>query len=106
LANLLGNAISHAPPGSLVIVSLSEPGEVSVANPAPQLRSADVQRLSERFFRIGNGDNGSHAGLGLSLVVAIAKVLGLGLELRLREDGWLVATVVGFRSLGQSVETT
>jgi two-component system sensor histidine kinase QseC len=106
MANLFGNAISHAPPGSLVTVSLSPAGEVSVANPAPQLRSADVQRLSERFFRIGNGDNGSHAGLGLSLATAIAKVLGLGLTLRLREDGWLVATVAGFRSLGQSIATT
>jgi signal transduction histidine kinase len=106
LANLLGNAISHAPPGSLVIVSLSPTGEVSVANPAPQLRSADVQRLSERFFRIGNGDHGSHAGLGLSLATAIAKVLSLELRLALRDDHVLVATLRGFRTLRQATEST
>ena len=35
LANLLGNAVSHAPRGSLVQVTLSPGGELSVANPAP-----------------------------------------------------------------------
>jgi len=106
LANLLGNAVSHAPPGSIVTVSLSPAGDVSVANPAPQLRTVDIQRLSERFFRIGNGDNGSHAGLGLSLATAIAKVLNLELRLALRDDRSLVATLHGFRTLRQSIEST
>ena len=102
LANLLGNAVSHAPRGSAVRVNLSPGGDLSVANPAPGLRPGDVPRLGERFFRIGNGNHGPHAGLGLSLATAIAKVLGLSLRLTLGDDGQLVAAVDGFQSLAQA----
>jgi two-component system sensor histidine kinase QseC len=102
LANLLGNAVSHAPRGSVVEVRLEPGGALRVANPAPGLTPADVPRLGERFFRIGNGDHGSHAGLGLSLATAIAKVLGLSLSLTLVNDGRLVAEINGFRPLEQA----
>jgi two-component system sensor histidine kinase QseC len=100
VANLLGNALAHSPSGSPVTLGLDAKRVLRIANPAPQLRAADVPRLRERFFRIGSADGGSHAGLGLSLAVALAKVLDLQLELRLRDDGWLEATIDGFRSLG------
>ncbi len=102
LANLLGNAVSHAPRGSVVRVTLSPGGELSVTNPAPGLRPGDVPRLGERFFRIGNGNHGSHAGLGLSLATAIAKILGLSLRLTLGDDGQLVAAIDGFQPLAQA----
>jgi two-component system sensor histidine kinase QseC len=99
LANLLGNAVSHSPHGSTVRVELGANGDLSLANPAPHLDAADVPRLGERFYRIDHGERGSHAGLGLSLADAIARVLGLTLGLRLRQDGYLVAEVRGFRAL-------
>jgi two-component system sensor histidine kinase QseC len=102
-ANLLGNAVAHSPRGSTVHVTLDPEGIVSVANPAPHLQAADVPRLGERFYQIGSGDKGSHAGLGLSLAQAIARVLGLSLQLSLRDDGCLVASLRGFRPLARSV---
>jgi two-component system sensor histidine kinase QseC len=105
LANLLGNAVSHAPRGSVVQVALSPGGALRIANPAPGLTPGDVARLGERFFRIGNGNQGSHAGLGLSLATAIAKVLGLSLELILGDDGQLVAAIDGFRPLPEAPES-
>jgi signal transduction histidine kinase len=102
-ANLLGNAVAHSPRGSTVHVTLDPEGIVTVANPAPHLHAADVPRLGERFYQIGSGDKGSHAGLGLSLAQAIAKVLGLSLRLALRDDGCLVASLRGFRPLARSV---
>lgn len=99
IANLLGNAISHSPSGSTVRITLGPGGELSLANPAPHLVAEDVPRLGERFYRIGTGEKGSHAGLGLSLAEAIARILGLSLRLTLRDDGWLVAAVHGFRPL-------
>jgi signal transduction histidine kinase len=99
LANLLGNAVSHSPDGSTVRVGLGRNGDLSLANPAPHLDAADVPRLGERFYRIGHGEKGSHAGLGLSLADAIARVLGLTLRLTLRDDGCLVAEVRGFQAL-------
>jgi two-component system sensor histidine kinase QseC len=103
VANLLGNAIAHAPRGSPISLRLDSNLALRIANPAPQLAPADVPRLHERFFRIGPGDGGSHTGLGLSLASAIARVLGLQFRLRLRDDGWLEATIEGFRPL-QGVE--
>jgi two-component system sensor histidine kinase QseC len=99
LANLLGNAVSHAPAGAAVQVAVSPDGTLRIANAAPNLAPGDVARLGERFFRIGNGSNGSHAGLGLSLASAIAKVLGLTLELALGQDTQLVASIRGFEVL-------
>ncbi len=99
LANLFGNAIAHAPSGGSISVMVHPDGHLSLANPAPHLQARDVPRLSERFFRIGDGHEGSHAGLGLSLATAIAKVLGLSLSLELCDDGRLEARIGGFQKL-------
>jgi two-component system sensor histidine kinase QseC len=105
LANLLGNAVAHAPNGSKIEVALAADGEVTVANPAPHLRTEDLPKLGERFLRVQNGNHGSHAGLGLPLAMAIAKVLGLQLGLALRDDGRLLVTVSGFQSLREQPGT-
>jgi two-component system sensor histidine kinase QseC len=102
VANLLGNAIAHAPHGAIVAVLLNPGGELRLVNPAPNLVASDVPRLAERFFRISTGNGGSHAGLGLSLAAAIAKILQLRLVLTLRDDGCLVASVDRFRLLETS----
>jgi two-component system sensor histidine kinase QseC len=104
LANLLGNAIAHSPRQSVVRISLSPDGELRLVNPAPHLAATDVPRLGERFFRIGAGNGGSHAGLGLSLAAALAKVLGVRLELKLRDDGCLVVSIAGFHRLEPSAQ--
>jgi len=99
LANLLGNAVAHAPRGSSIEVLAGRDGTFQVTNAAPQVKPEDLPRLGERFFRIHTGNGGSHAGLGLSLARAIAKILGLQLDLALTDDHKLVARVEGFRSL-------
>jgi len=99
LANLLGNAVAHAPAGSSIRVSAGEEGSFQVENAAPQLKPEDLPHLGERFFRIHSGNGSSHAGLGLSLARAIARILGLRLDLSLTADHRLVARVEGFRSL-------
>lgn len=105
LANLLGNSIAHAPPGSTINVSVSPSGELQMVNPAPHLAPADVPRLAERFFRIGAGAGESHSGLGLALAAAISRVLRLRLGFTLRDDACLVASVSGFRRLAESTES-
>jgi signal transduction histidine kinase len=99
LANLLGNAVAHAPKGSRIRVTATRDGRFDVVNAAPQLTPEDLPRLGERFFRIHTGHGSSHAGLGLSLARAIARILDLRLDLSLTEDRHLVARVDGFRSL-------
>lgn len=98
VANLLGNAVAHAPAGATVDVHVRADG-FTIENPAPRLQEADLARLDERFFRIGDGGGGGHAGLGLSLARAIVRILGLSLRLALSPTGRLEATVTGFAPL-------
>lgn len=102
LANLLGNAVSHAPRGATVQVALRPDGGLDIANPAPHLDSADLPRLGERFYAVGRDEAGQHAGLGLSLAFAIAGILNLMLTLELRDGGVFVASVRGLRCLHPS----
>ena len=104
VGNLLGNAIAHAPEGSVVRVGLDQGARLLISNPAPQLAAMDIPRLSERFFRIDTRDGGSHAGLGLAIAGAIAKVLGIRFQLELNEHGDLVAGLDGFGTLDGFVE--
>ena len=99
VGNLLGNAIAHAPEGSVVRVRLDQGARLLISNPAPQLAAMDIPRLSERFFRIDTRDGGSHAGLGLAIAGAIADVLGIRFRLELDEGGSLIAVLDGFRPL-------
>lgn len=99
VANLIGNAVGHAPPGSVVVLQLETDGSFSIENAAPHLAPDDLPRLGERFFRIHSGNGGAHAGLGLSLVRAIAQILGLRFDLDLTKDQRLVARITGFRPL-------
>jgi two-component system sensor histidine kinase QseC len=99
LGNLIGNAIAHAPQGSVIFVRLDGGARLLIANPAPQLAARDIPRLRERFFRIDTRDGGSHAGLGLAIAGAIADVLGIRFQLELDERGNLIAVVDGFRPL-------
>ena len=99
VGNLLGNAIAHAPRGSVIRVRLDRGARLLISNPAPQLCAKDIPRLRERFFRIDTRDGGSHAGLGLSIAGAIADVLGIRFQLELDERGNLIALVEEFRGL-------
>lgn len=99
VANLLGNAVAHAPAGSGIEVRIADGGTLEIGNPAPQLTADDLPRLGERFFRIHSGNGGTHAGLGLSLATAIAGILGLTFDMSLADDGRLVTRVSGFRPL-------
>jgi signal transduction histidine kinase len=90
--NVIGNAVAHAPEGSVVTVRL-DGTELEVRNPAPQLQPADIPRLFERFWRpAGAGHDERHSGLGLSLVALYAEATGAEARAAL-EQGDLVLTV-------------
>lgn len=88
-ANLIGNAVHHAPPGSEVTVSLT-PEAFTVSNQAPALTEEDLPNLSERFWRKDAARSGyGHSGLGLALVKSLSGLLGHPLEAVLIPEGRL-----------------
>lgn len=77
LACLIDNAIRHTPPGSDILVSLREEGEVcriAVSDDGPGIAPADRERVFERFVRLQADAVGS--GLGLAVVRRVAELHG------------------------------
>jgi two-component system sensor histidine kinase QseC len=88
-ANLVENAIHHAPAGSEVAVRLSaEPGvrRLAVLDGGPGIPPAEREKVLERFYR-GEGASPRGSGLGLSIVEEAVRQLGGRLELADRADG-------------------
>lgn len=105
LANLLANAVAHAPNGSTVDVRLSPDGPLQISNSAPHLEQRDVEHLAESFYRKGSHGDGIHAGLGLPLATSIAKVSKLKLDLQLDAQNDFVARLNGFEALPVAAES-
>lgn len=73
LANLLQNALRHAPPGSEVTVSASAVGEwvcFMVADEGPGFGSQDTERLFGRFEQGAPSDGQGRGNVGLGLWIA------------------------------------
>jgi two-component system OmpR family sensor kinase len=80
-ANLVSNALQHAPESTAVCVTVSVRGDeaiLEVADEGPGLTPEQAAKVFDRFFRVDEGrarsDGG--AGLGLSIVWAIVKAHG------------------------------
>jgi len=98
LANLLANAVQHAPEGDEIgceVGNTSERGFLVLSNSANGLAAGDLDKLTEPFWRksLARGDR-THAGLGLSLVARLAALLEL--ELSFRVDAGVFRAEVGF----------
>jgi len=82
VANLLANARTHTPEGSLIKVSLEQGVAetiISVSDNGPGLSDSDQERIFERFFRADPSrarTSGEGSGLGLSIVDAVMKAHG------------------------------
>ncbi|MFI0717803.1 sensor histidine kinase [Streptomyces sp. NPDC021224] len=77
VANLVGNAVAHTPPGSPVRIGVGTQdgyGVLEVADTGPGLAQAQAARVFERFYRTDASRTragGGGAGLGLSIVAAL-----------------------------------
>jgi two-component system sensor histidine kinase ChvG len=94
--NLVDNAVSFSPAGSLVIVTLARQNgrcQVAVSDEGPGIPEAHLARIFERFFsyRPSNGHDASprdrHTGLGLSIARAIVESYGGSIDAGNRATG-------------------
>jgi two-component system OmpR family sensor kinase len=92
IGNLVGNAISHTPPGTDIDLFLERRdrlAQVTVADRGPGLDPEAAEHAFERFWRSApNRERGpSGSGLGLSIVAAIVQVHGGTVSAGNREGG-------------------
>jgi signal transduction histidine kinase len=83
ISNLLDNALKHVPEGSRVDVRAGrQNGELvlGVFDDGPGLLPADLDRVTEPFFRAEGSASVPGDGLGLSMLAAIAQVHGARME--------------------------
>jgi two-component system OmpR family sensor kinase len=77
VANLVGNAVAHTPPGSPVRIGVGTRaghGVLEVADQGPGLAPDQAARVFERFYRVDASrfrGKGGGAGLGLSIASAL-----------------------------------
>ncbi len=99
VANLIENAVNHAPAGSAIRVAAMREGSLfrlEISNPAGDLLREDLPLMFERFWRRDRARSGSdHVGLGLALSRSFAEALGLRLEPDLSADGVLTMSLHG-----------
>ncbi len=77
--NLLENAVSHTPEGTVVRLDLQDDGSLHVIDAGPGVAPEDRVRIFQRFWR-GKGRRGPGAGLGLSIVQRFADAFGGSVE--------------------------
>ncbi|MFD8391655.1 ATP-binding protein [Streptomyces sp. NPDC059680] len=78
IANLVGNAARHTPPGKRVLVTASALAgrvELRVVDRGPGLPADGRERLFEPFQRLGDTDNTTGLGLGLALARGLTEAM-------------------------------
>ncbi|KQR12051.1 cell wall metabolism sensor histidine kinase WalK [Cellulomonas sp. Leaf334] len=77
VANLVGNAVQHTPPGTPVEIAVghlpSGEGAIEVRDHGPGIDPEHAARVFERFYRVdaSRGRDSGGAGLGMAIVAAI-----------------------------------
>ena len=91
MRNILGNAVSHAPEGSEVTITLRRRKDVyafTVSNADTSLREKDLPNLFDPLWRKDDARSRSaHLGVGLAVVQAFARLLGISVVAELPQPG-------------------
>jgi len=81
VTNLVGNALTHTPAGTSVVVTVSSTtseASVQVGDDGPGIASEDTARVFERFYRVDASRSRASGGNGLGLSIAAAIVTAHG----------------------------
>jgi len=106
-ANLVENAIRHAPAGSHIEISASITPDViriDIADDGPGIPEAERGKVFQRLYRLDKSRTTQGTGLGLSLVKAIADLHHATIELL--DNGPGLRAVIRFPILHQQIHYT
>jgi len=94
--NLVSNAISHAPSGSVLLAAAAggDTVELRVTDHGPGVRRGDRDRLFAPFQRLGDSPAGQGVGLGLAVARGLTEAMGGTLTADDTPGGGLTMTVV------------
>ncbi|MGY1772076.1 ATP-binding protein [Blastococcus sp. SYSU D00813] len=78
VANLVGNAVRHAPTGPVTVRAgaIGDRVELRVADRGPGVPEADRERVFAPFQRLGDAPAGQGVGLGLAVARGLAEAMG------------------------------
>lgn len=86
IRNLIENALRHTAPDSVVSVSVTPGGTLSVRDRGPGIAEADRPHLFRRFWRKARNEGGG-AGLGLAITAKIVEAHGGRIDVDSLDDG-------------------
>ena len=84
LTNILDNALRHTPQGGRIILSATQQNdriELSIQDSGPGLKSEDLDRIFDRFYRTDSSRQREDGGSGLGLAIARSIVQAHGGQL-------------------------
>jgi two-component system, OmpR family, sensor kinase len=77
--NLVGNALTHTPPGTPVAVGVARHGDsvvLTVRDDGPGMTADDASHVFDRFYRGDGNQRAGGSGLGLFIVASLARSFG------------------------------
>ncbi|MDJ0394219.1 sensor histidine kinase KdpD [Rhodococcus sp. G-MC3] len=95
IANLIDNAVHHAP-GAPVRIGAAEAGDrvvITVADNGPGIARGTEEAVFEAFQRLGDTDNTTGVGLGLSVVRGFVEAMGGSVSVSETAGGGVTMTV-------------
>jgi two-component system sensor histidine kinase KdpD len=95
VANLVGNAVRHAPTGPVVVTAGALDGHVQlrVTDRGPGVPDVDRERVFEPFQRLGDAPSGQGVGLGLAVARGLTEAMGGALTAEDTPGGGLTMVV-------------
>lgn len=91
IENLVTNAISHSTGGiSFTLEESLSCVQLTISNPAPQLKEEDLYYLFNRFYKADQTRQGKGTGLGLSIAKSLMEKMDGHLSAELKEDHLLM----------------
>ena len=89
LANLIDNAVSFSPKGSLIFINVGTTKNkiiIKIRDSGPGFEESDTEKIFKRFYSNRPEKFGEHSGLGLNIVKNIVEMHGGGVKASNRSD--------------------